>query len=211
MWLIDSHNQPDRRAPAGCKFATSSRRCSMTRIWCPARGSGRWYWCPQPGDRSTSSTTTPGNPEVQRCGRHSRVSSRAPYSRRAAATFVRDPSLRLATRSGVPGLLCVARRPVLDQVESASGRRGERYELRIPKSLPSPSGPLPAAASAGVSAWPPVQVVACEIRGTHSSEPLTSISLGHPKRTAVCGTESPALDHTSSDQFSTRVVFLRYC
>jgi hypothetical protein len=122
MWLIDSHNQPDRRAPAGCKFATSSRRCSMTRIWCPARGSGRWYWCPQPGDRSTSSTTTPGNPEVQRCGRHSRVSSRAPYSRRAAATFVRDPSLRLATRSGVPGLLCVARRPVF--WTRSSRRRG---------------------------------------------------------------------------------------
>src|SRR5664280_1365132 len=36
MWLIDSHNQPDRRTPAGCEFATSSRRCSMIRTWCPA-------------------------------------------------------------------------------------------------------------------------------------------------------------------------------
>jgi Transposase DDE domain group 1 len=37
---MESHNQPDRRAPAGCKFATSSRQCSMTRTWCPPAGLG---------------------------------------------------------------------------------------------------------------------------------------------------------------------------
>src|SRR5664280_413768 len=58
MWLIESTTSQLRRAPAGCKFATSSRRCSMTRTWCPARGSGRWSrWRSSAGSRSLSPRT----------------------------------------------------------------------------------------------------------------------------------------------------------